>query len=70
METLYTVKRFASKKAIKEALANGTPVQLKSVSVFSSGVPNGRHTLCGPTEYERKFYGEITVSNGCLITIK
>lgn len=71
METLYTNTAWPSKKAIKEALARDEPVTVYSASVFGNGkAPDGKHTLCGPSEYNRKYYAQIEVKDGKIIKIK
>ena len=76
METLYTDERYSTKKAlttaVKASKVGGTKVHVYSASVFGNGkAPTGKHTLCGPAEYERNYYAEITVdSDGNLTSIK
>lgn len=70
-------KRPKSKKAIKEAVADGKYVTLESTDVFGQGysgaienAPNGTHFFVGPDPYtNRKFYGQVVVKEG-KITIK
>lgn len=62
-----------SKKAIKEAVAAGKEVSVWGYkSPFETGIPeDGKgHTLVGPAPYDRKYYAQITVKNGCITAIK
>lgn len=71
METLYLDHPYPSKKAIKDALTSGKSVYVHSVSLFGDGrTPEGSHTLCGPSEYNRKYYAQIEVKDGKIIKIK
>lgn len=66
-----------SKKAIKEAVANGTSVSLEATSFFGNeyggsvySAPDGTYYFVGPDPYtKRNFYGTIVVANG-KITVK
>jgi hypothetical protein len=61
-----------SKKAIKEALANGDEVSLEATSVFGNEydgdvrtAPDGAYTFVGPDPYRaRNFYGNFEVKAG------
>jgi hypothetical protein len=64
METVYTNQRFASKKAIKDAIAAGKSVGCHTEGLGPSTIPDGVHVLVGPSAYERKFYGQVRVVNG------
>jgi len=71
METLYTHRKFPTKKALKEAVKAGERVSVYSASVFGNGSPkDGKNTVCGPGPYDRKWYGEITVKDGCITSVK
>lgn len=65
-------QRPKSKKAIREALANGDRVSLEATSIFGNeydgpveNAPDGRYTIVGPDPYsKRNFFGTITVTGG------
>ena len=69
-------KRFASKKALKEAVS-GTDAYLEATSVFGNeyggsikDAPAGDYFVVGPDPYtSRKWFAHITVSTG-KVTIK
>jgi hypothetical protein len=67
---MYVSPNFASKKALKDALAAG-----QTVNVFSPGPfpcpQNGRVAVEGP-HYPKphKWYGEATVENGHVVSVK
>lgn len=66
----YVRPNFKTKKALKDALAKGDPVQ-----VFEPGVgtvpANGKVTLEGPHSPEpHKWYAEGEMKNGVLVKIK
>ena len=66
-----------SKKAIKEAVANGKRVTLEATSLHGGdyggaieNAPIGTHFFVGPDPYtNRKFYGQVVVK-GEKITVK
>jgi hypothetical protein len=65
-------ERPKSKKAVKEALAEGKAVNLEATSLFGNEydgpvrtAPDGRYHFVGPDPYtNRKFYGTIIVKDG------
>lgn len=65
-------QRPKSKKAVREAVANGDRVTVEATSIFGneyhgplSEAPNGRINFVGPNPYsDRRFYGSITVRDG------
>lgn len=71
-------RRPASKKAIRETLANGHSVYLENTSLFGgdSGstrdIAPGTYTFVGPCPYTaRRFYGNIVVAvKGGVRTVK
>ena len=72
-QTTYTFHPYKTKKAVKEAVAAGKRVEVYVVSVMGGAYdnpPDGKHTICGPGPYDRKWYGQVTVENGCLTSIK
>jgi hypothetical protein len=68
---VYTVKNYRSKKAIREALAEGVEVKVFQPGPFGPSVPDGRHTLEGPHYPEpHRFYGVAEVKDGLLVTLR
>jgi hypothetical protein len=66
----YTSTNFKSKKALKDALANG-----EQVTVFAPGLgtipENGKVTLEGPHYPEpHKWYGQGVMRDGLLVSVK
>jgi len=67
---MYTVKNFPSKKALKEAVANG-----EKVRIFAPGLgtpkENGVDFVEGP-HYPKphKWYAQVTMENGIIVKVK
>jgi hypothetical protein len=59
--------RFATKKQLKETIAAGRDVYVYSESPFAPTVTPGRHAICGPSAYERKWYAEVEVDSSARI---
>lgn len=63
-----SVERFATKKALKDAIASGKrdpffhdSSMFNPVSMYSSDIPVGKVLyVVGPSEYERKWYAQVT----------
>lgn len=74
MQGAFTAKngRFASKKAMREALAAGEEVTLEATSWFGneyggpvSGAPDGDYWIVGPCPHtKRSWYAHLTKKNG------
>lgn len=70
-------KRPTSKKAVKEAIANGEGVVLEATSMFGNeydgpiaDAPDGQYHFVGPDPHtKRNFYGTIT-KTGTTIKVK
>jgi hypothetical protein len=68
-------ERPKSKKAVKEAVANGDLVGLEATSVFGNEydglvteAPDGTYYFVGPDPYtKRNFYGTFTVTDGKVV---
>jgi hypothetical protein len=66
-----------SKKAVKEAVAQGVSVSLEATSMFGNeydgdvtAAPDGTYYFVGPDPYRlRSFYGQVIVKGG-KVTIK
>lgn len=73
MTTAYLDSRFQSKyrtkKALKEAVKAGAFVTVHSESLYTSEVPDGKHSLVGPGPYTRKWYATILVQDGVLMAV-
>lgn len=67
---MYTVKNFPSKKALKEAVANGEKVRLYAPGL---GTPkeNGVDFVEGP-HYPKphKWYAQVTMKDGIVVKVK
>lgn len=67
---MYTVKNFPTKKALKEAVANGEKVRLYAPCL---GTPkeNGVDFVEGPHYPEpHKWYAQVTMQNGIVVKVK
>lgn len=79
MQGVFTSKggRFASKKALREALAAGENVSLEATSLFGneyggyiSDAPDGDYFIVGPDPYtKRSWYAHINIK-GAVIKVK
>jgi hypothetical protein len=69
---MYTTENFKSKKALKEAIAQGKTVTFFQPGPFAGNEPlNGRIALEGPHYPEaHKWYAEATVQDGKIIKVK
>jgi hypothetical protein len=67
---MYVDPNFPSKKALKDAVANGKDVYVFSPGPFSCP-QNGQVSVEGP-HYPKphKWYGQVTVSNGKVTAVK
>jgi hypothetical protein len=70
METTYSNRRFATKKALKEAVTAGEEVGVHCEGLGPSTVPDGTHVVVGPGPYERKWYGNVVVVDGYVKKVK
>jgi hypothetical protein len=71
MVTTYLRTPYKTKKAVKEAIANGERVTVYTIDPYGpKAVPDGHHTIVGPEPYDRRWYGQVTVRSGCLTSIK
>ena len=68
----YTDRNFKTKKALKDALANGEQITCYQPGPFGGSVPlNGSITLEGPHYPEpHKWYAQGTMKDGLLVSIK
>ena len=66
---MYTVINFRTKKALKDAVKAGTPVEVFSPGPFPCP-QNGTVYLEGPHYPEpHKWYAQVTVANGIVIKV-
>ena len=72
MQTTYLYQPIKTKKAVKEAIARGERLEVYAPNPWSmhNVPPDGRHTICGPGPYDRRWYGQVTVKDGLLTSIK
>jgi hypothetical protein len=67
---MYTYKNFRTKKALKEAVANGEKVTLYAPGL-GEPVRNGKEYVEGPHYPEpHMWYAEVTVQDGIVIKVK
>jgi len=60
---------YPTKKALKESI--GKPLRYGETSVFGTEYrDNGTLYVVGPSEYQRKFYAQVTMENGVIRRIK
>ena len=71
---MYTRINFPTKKALKEAVADGRPVRVKQPNADLTGAyppENGRITLEGPWfPKPHRWYAEATLENGLVVKVK
>jgi hypothetical protein len=72
MTTTYLYQPLKTKKAVKEAIAAGKKLEVYAPNPYGmyNVPPDGAHTICGPGPYDRKWYGQVNVKDGCLTSIK
>ena len=68
---MYTGINFKTKKALKEAVKNGTKVDVFNPGPFGSPPLNGKCCVEGP-QYPQphKWYAEVTLENGYITKVK
>lgn len=67
---MYTVRNFRTKKALKEAVANGEEVKIYAPGL---GTPkrNGTEFLEGPHyPAQHTWYAQVTMQNGLVVKVK
>ena len=69
---MYTVKNFKTKKALKEAVANGEQVTVYQPGPFGGNEPTeGQIFLEGPHYPEpHRWYAEAWLKNGVVVKVK
>lgn len=68
---MYTVKNFKTKKALKEAVANGERVRLYNAGPIGEPKTNGTEYVEGPHYPQpHKWYATVTVEDGYVISVK
>jgi len=67
----YTVTNYPTKKAVRDALANGEIIRVYQPGPFGPNVEDGQATLEGP-HYPKphKWYAEAFVVDGVLVRIR
>ena len=66
---MYTCTNFKSKKAMKEAVANGHRVEVYSPGPFPCP-QNGEISIEGPHYPEpHRWYARVQVQNGCIVKV-
>ena len=70
--SMYTVKNFRTKKAFKEAVANGEHVEVYQPGPFGSGIElEGSFCAEGPHYPEpHRWYASISVKDGKVVSVK
>lgn len=68
---MYTTKNFKTKKALKEAVANGERITVYQPGPFGGNEPrNGKVCLEGPHYPEpHKWYAEATLEDGVIVKV-
>ena len=69
---MYTTRNFKTKKALKEAIANGEQVRVYQPGPFGGNEPtDGTVTLEGPHYPEpHRWYATATLTNGLITNVK
>ncbi len=66
---MYAEKNFKTKKALKEAVANGDKISVYQPGPFGGGdYSNGSYCVEGPWEYHR-WYAGVTVKDGYITKV-
>lgn len=69
---MYTERNFRTKKALKEAVANGEPVRYYQPGPFRGNEPqDGTIVIAGPQYPEpHKWYASCKVKDGLIVAVK
>jgi hypothetical protein len=68
---VYVRPNFKTKKALREAVANGERVEAFQPGPFGPGVKDGEHGAEGPHYPEaHKWYATVTVKGGLVVKVK
>lgn len=68
---MYTSRNFKTKKALKEAVANGEPVTLYNPGPFGQPPENGGATVEGPHYPEpHRWYAQVEMKDGFVVKVK
>ena len=68
---MYTTRNFKTKKALKEAVANGEAITIYQPGPFDSVVTDGKAFLEGPHyPAPHSWYAEATIENGLVVKVK
>lgn len=70
--TNYATTEYATKKALKEAVAAGERIGVERQSIFNPGrVESGTTDVCGP-HYPKphKWYAQVTVIDGIIVSVR
>lgn len=60
---------YKTKKACRESI--GKPPRFQETSMFGPEYKgDGTYTVVGPSPYERKWYGNVTVKDGLISAVK
>jgi hypothetical protein len=61
--------RYKTKKALKESI--GKPLRFEETSIFGAEYrDNGTFCMVGPSPYERRWYANVTVTDGLITGVK
>ena len=69
---MYTTKNFKTKKALKQAVANGEKIGVYQLGPFGGNEPrNGRVAVEGPHYPEpHRWYARCTLENGFIVKVE
>lgn len=59
-----------TKKELKARIGQDASSVLLETSLFGPELRDGKHCIVGPSPYDRKWYAEIMVANGKLLSVK
>lgn len=70
--TVYIRTYFKTKKALREAVQEGRKIEVYSESPMGTNYPQELkgEPIVGPGPYERKWYGQVDVSEGIITKVK
>lgn len=71
---IYTDKRYASKAALKRAIAAGETPTVYAPTPWGNkrgaDADGERLPICGPGPYERRWYGQVDVQDGVIVRVR
>lgn len=67
---MYADRSFKTKKALKEAVANGEQIGIFSPGPFPNTQTNGETSIEGPNYEMHTWYARVTLKDGVIVKVK